>query len=81
MEAVREKLTDERLDDLSTKVDELARRMDLRFDAIDRRFEAFERRFEAIEHRFNRMQVGMITGFLALAGLIVSLGGLVVVRN
>lgn len=58
METVREKWTDERLDDLNHKVDDLGRRMDLRFDAVDRRFDS--------------MQWVMITGFLTLAGLIVS---------
>ena len=66
MEAVREKWTDERLDDLSGRVDDLGRRMDLRFDAMERRFEAFDRRLD-------RQQWVMITGFLTLAGLIVGL--------
>ena len=70
MEAVREKWTDERLDDLNGKVDDLGRRMDLRFDAVDRRFDAIDRRFDSMlgdDH-------DMLTGFLALAGLIVSQG-------
>ena len=46
MEAVREKWTDERLDDLNRKVDDLARRMDLRFDSMDRRFEGIDRRLD-----------------------------------
>jgi hypothetical protein len=65
MELMREKWTDERLDDLGRKVDDLARRMDLRFEAM-------ERRFEALEARVQRMQLMMVTGFLALAGLIVA---------
>jgi hypothetical protein len=81
MELMREKWTDQRLDDLSAKVDDLARRMDLRFDAIDRRFEAMERRFEGLEARFQRMQLITVTGFMSLAGLIVSLGGVMVVRG
>ena len=44
MELMREKWTDERLDDLNGKVDDLGRRMDLRFDTVDRRFEAIDRR-------------------------------------
>ena len=67
MEPVREKWTDERLDDLSGKVDDLGRRMDLRFDAM-------ERRFEGIDQRFDRLQWLMLTGFLTLAGLIVGQG-------
>jgi hypothetical protein len=58
MEAVREKWTDERLDDLNGKVDDLGRRMDLRFDAMDRRFDV--------------VLLAMVTCFLTLAGLIVA---------
>lgn len=74
MEAVREKWTDERMDDLSGRVDELGRRMDLRFDAMERRFEAIDRRFEAIDWRFEKvderldgMTRVMIQGFIATA--------------
>jgi hypothetical protein len=78
MEAMREKWTDERLDDLSGKVDDLGRRMDLRFDSMERPFEAFDRRFETMERRFDRLQwvttTTMATGFLTLAGLVVSQG-------
>jgi hypothetical protein len=73
MELMREKWTDERLDDLNGKVDDLGRRMDLRFDGVDRRFEAMERRFEGFERRFDRMQWLLVTGFLSLGGLIVTL--------
>ena len=66
METMREKWTDERLDDLSGKVGDLGRRMDLRFDAVERRFESMDRRFDT-------MQWVMVTGFLTLAGLIVGL--------
>jgi hypothetical protein len=78
MEAVREKWTDERLDDLNGKVDALGRRIDLRFDSVDRRFESIDRRFEGIDRRLDRLLWGMsatfTTGFLGLAGLIVSQG-------
>jgi hypothetical protein len=70
MDAVRDKWTDERLDDLNGKVDDIGRRMDLRFDAIDRRFEGVGRRFEGIEGRIDRLTWVMTTGFLTLAGLI-----------
>ena len=66
--AVREKWTDERLDDLNGKVDDLGRRMDLRFDAIDRRFEGIEGRIDRLTWV---MTTTMVTGFLTLAGLIV----------
>jgi hypothetical protein len=78
MDAVRDRWTDERLDDLNGKVDDLGRRMDLRFDSIDRRFEGVGRRFEGIEGCIDRltwvMTTTMVTGFLTLAGLIVSQG-------
>ena len=64
METVRDKWTDERLDDLSGKVDDLGRRMDLRFEGLDRR----------IDRLTLMMATTMITGFLGLAGLIVSQG-------
>jgi hypothetical protein len=75
MDAMREKWTDERLDDLSGKVDDIGRRMDLRFDAMERRFEAIDRRFERMDSRFDRLQWVMVTGFLTLAGLIAGLPG------
>jgi hypothetical protein len=71
MEAMREKWTDERLDDLNLKVDDLGRRIDLRFDAIERRFEAIDRRFDSMM-RFTL--VTSVSGFLALAGLILGTG-------
>ena len=64
MELMREKWTDERLDDLNQKVDR-------GFDAMERRFEAVDRRFEALERRIDRMYWFMTTGFVTLAALIV----------
>lgn len=43
MEAVREKWTDERLDDLNKKVDDGFKRIDERFASIDQRFIHLER--------------------------------------
>jgi hypothetical protein len=71
MELMREKWTDERLDDLNGKVDDLGRRMDLRFDSVDRRFERIDQRIDRLTWV---MTTTMITGFLTLAGLIVSQG-------
>jgi hypothetical protein len=71
MDAVRAKWTDERLDDLSGKVDDLGRKIDTRFDAV-------ERRLGGIDDRIDRLLLGMtavfLTGFLALAGLILGQG-------
>jgi hypothetical protein len=71
MEAVREKWTDERLDDLNGKVDDLGHRMELRFDSMERRFDAMDRRFDSMM----RFTMGtFISGFVALATLIVAQG-------
>jgi hypothetical protein len=78
MDAVREKWTDERLDDLSKKVEDVGRRMDLRFDAVDRRFEAMDRRFDSMQRV---MITAFVTGFLTLAGLIAGLAGLIVSQH
>jgi hypothetical protein len=89
MEAVREKWTDERLDDLNSKADDLGRRMDHRFDAVDRRFDSIDRRFEGIDRRFERIDTRldsmnrvMIQGFVAmgvaLATGFLTLAGLIV---
>ena len=69
MEAMREKWTDERLDDLSGRVVDLGRRMDLRFDAVERRIEAIDQRLDSLQRT---MTTTFVTGFVALAGLILS---------
>jgi hypothetical protein len=71
MELMREKWTDERLDDLNGKVDDLGRRMDLRFDSVDRHFEGIGQRIDRLTWV---MTTTLVTGFLTLAGLIVSQG-------
>jgi hypothetical protein len=73
MEAVRDKWTDERLDDLNAKVDVGFDRVDRRFDAVDRRFDAIDRRFEGIDKRIDRVYWAIIGGDLALAGMIAGL--------
>jgi hypothetical protein len=78
MEAMRQNLMVERLDDLNGKVDDLGRRMDLRFDSVDRRFERIDARLDSITRAmvqgFLASGVAMATGFMTLAGLIVSQG-------
>jgi hypothetical protein len=69
MEAVREKWTDERLDDLAQRVDRGFEAADRRFDAIDRRFDALQR---SILQAAIAMTAAYMTGFAALAGLIVA---------
>lgn len=71
MDLMREKWTDERLDDLNRKVDDLARTMNQRFDST-------ERRFEGIDRRLDRLLLGLstvfITGFIGLGSLVVVQG-------
>lgn len=70
----REAWTDERLDDLNTKVDNGFARMEARFDKVDERFERMEERwdtrFESMEERFDArfdsLQRTMIQGGIAL---------------
>jgi hypothetical protein len=77
MELMREKWSDERLDDLSARVDDLGRRMDLRFDSVDRRFERIDERLDTMTRvmtqGFVATGAAMATGFVTLAGLIVGL--------
>jgi hypothetical protein len=76
MEAVRERWTDDRMDDLNSKVDELGRRMDDGFRGLrmemSARFERVDARFEAMEARFDAMQQTMTHGFIALSAAIVA---------
>jgi hypothetical protein len=72
MVAVRDKWTDERLDDLNHRVDDGFRRMDERFVQVDERFAHVDARFESLEREMNRRfdeQHRLIwQGFIALAG-------------
>jgi hypothetical protein len=60
----RETWTDARLDDFAKRVDE-------RFDSVDKRFDRLEADIREIRHGLLALAGIMITGFLALAGLIV----------
>ncbi|HEU4599335.1 MAG TPA: hypothetical protein VFS26_06275 [Solirubrobacterales bacterium] len=60
-----ESWSDERLDYFEKRVEE-------RFDRIDKRFEQVDKRFERIEKRLERVETIMVSGFIGLAGLIVS---------
>lgn len=67
----RESWTDERLDDLKEQMNE-------RFDQVDARFDRVEADVRELRHTMN-LGIGiMVTGFLSLGGLIVTLGGIVV---
>lgn len=87
MQTMRDSWSDERLDDLNTKVDRGFEQVDKRFEQVDKRFEQVDRRFEKVDERFERVderfeQVGeefkavrseMKEGFDAVNGRIDSL--------
>ncbi|HEY8083436.1 MAG TPA: hypothetical protein VIE64_07790 [Solirubrobacterales bacterium] len=78
MESVRQKWTDERLDDLNHRVDEgfresreetraLRTEMNTRFDAVDARFDAMQRTMVQVAVA---MTAAYLAGFAGLAALI-----------
>lgn len=68
MEPTRQTWTDERLDDLSSRVD-------TGFERVDARFNAMEDRFNAIDARFNALDARLDARFDSLQRLIVQVGG------
>jgi hypothetical protein len=79
MYQMREKWTDERLDDLRDRVDDGFRRVDARFAQIDQRFAQIDQRFAQIDQRFERvdqrfdgMHKLMIQTTLTLVGVMVT---------
>ena len=82
----RETWTDGRMDEFKEAVNRRFDEVDRRFDEVDKRFEQVDKRFEQVEKRLDRMDADirelrqsvermnmrMTTGFIALAGLIVS---------
>jgi len=72
MEAMAREWTDDRLDALKEKVDIGFKHVDQRFDQMDKRFE----RIETMQRTINQGLIGlagvMVTGFIALATLIVA---------
>jgi flagellar capping protein FliD len=67
MTVTREAWTDERLDDLNTKVDDGFARMEGRFDKMDARFDKMDARFDALMRTL--IQGGVVV-IAALIGLI-----------
>lgn len=78
---MRERWTDERLDDLKGSVDAGFKSVDVRFDKVDRRFDRFEtkvderfdrleekldRRFGLMEQRFDTVMHSFVYGVIAL---------------
>jgi tetrahydromethanopterin S-methyltransferase subunit G len=89
MQAVREKWTDERLDDLNERVSEgfarvdreirdLRGEMNVRFDAMDARmdarFRAVNARFEKIDDRFDALHKLLIRAAGGAIGVLVTIG-------
>ncbi|HEX5608481.1 MAG TPA: hypothetical protein VFX45_00140 [Solirubrobacterales bacterium] len=76
MYRMREAWTDERLDDLSSKVDDGFRRMEDRFAHVDARFDAAQRemnaRFEAMHRLVVQVSGGMIGTFVIAAAAVVA---------
>jgi len=62
----RESWTDERLDDLNTKVDKGFDRMDARFDRMDARFDRMDARFEALQRTLLQCAVALVVALLGL---------------
>ena len=60
---------DSRLDDLNVRVDDLGRRMDAGFARVDGRINSLQK---TLVHAVIGMTAAMITGFVGLAGLIVT---------
>jgi tetrahydromethanopterin S-methyltransferase subunit G len=67
----REKWTDERLDDLNTKVDQgftdLKAEMKEGFEQVDKRFEQLDKRFDRMEDRYYELNRTLIGAAVALA--------------
>jgi len=61
----RETWTDERLDEFKASVNQ-------RFDEVDRRLDRMDADIRELRQTVERMNMRMTTGFIALAGLIVS---------
>ncbi len=69
MEAVRDRWTDERLDDLNGRVSEGFQRIDARFAQIDARFAQIDARFAQIDARLDAINRSMMQGLIALVGI------------
>ena len=65
MTSMREKWTDERLDDLNHRVDLGFDRVDRRFDSVDARLDRLEARMDS---RFDSIQRTMVQAVIALTG-------------
>jgi hypothetical protein len=76
METVREKWTDERLDDLNGRVGELSRRTDDGFSEMRASFNRIDARLDRMQQLIVQAAIAMaaatLTAFVGLAGLILT---------
>jgi DNA anti-recombination protein RmuC len=81
---VRDGWTDERLDELATRVDQRFDGVDRRFGEVDRRLDKIDRHLEKRDGRLGSMQKTMANGFVGMSAAIVAgfvaIMGLIVTR-
>ena len=68
----RETWTDERLDEFKASVNQRFDEVDRRFDQVDKRLDRMGGDIRELRQTVERLNDKMTTGFIALAGLIVS---------
>jgi tetrahydromethanopterin S-methyltransferase subunit G len=76
METVRDKWTDERLDDLNKRVDDGFDRIDERFNRVDDRFDRLEGKMDAqfgrIDARLDSMGRAIVFGSIAFSSSMIA---------
>lgn len=72
MEAMRDKWTDERLDDMNRQVGEISRRMDEGFSRLDAKIDS---RHDRLDAKIDALRSEMGVEFRSLNRLIVGFGG------
>ena len=76
MEQVRSTWTDSRLDDFKSSVDSRFDKLETRVDGLSARVDGLSTRIDALQHTmiqlFAATMVAMVTGFVTMAGLIVT---------
>lgn len=75
---MRDRWTDERLDDLNARVDSGFRRMDEKFDKVDQRLDKIDARFERLDERLERLDARMTTRIDSVLYSLIGLGALMV---
>jgi len=76
MAVMRERWTDERLDDLNKRVDDGFRRMDERFARVDERFDRLDARldteFGGLHSRLDSMMRALAYGAFTFSGVVIA---------